>query len=139
MFSQIGRILFHVDHCSRLIEGIIGVAFGKIKSNSFILVESSSELISINDTEDSAVYIQIHAYIQIFPVVDFRFLSGDEYFVSLEEDALRDATVLNSILCDVQGVIFQIVVNSALADAVVFIRALNNGLLEVCLEVKYLK
>ena len=139
MFSQIRRVLFHVDHCSSLIEGIIGVSFGGTKSNSFILVESSSELISINDTEDSAVYIQIHAYIQIFPVVDLRLLSGDEYFVSLEEDTLRDATVLNSILCDVQGVIIQIVVNSALADAVVFIRALNNGLLEVCLELKHLK
>jgi hypothetical protein len=48
-----------------------------MKSNALILVESSGELISINDAEDSAVNIQIHAYIQIFPCVDLGFLSGD--------------------------------------------------------------
>jgi hypothetical protein len=56
--------------------------------------------------------------------------------VSLEEDTLRNATVLNSILQDVKGVIIQIVVNSALADAVVLIGALDNGLLEIGLKVQ---
>ena len=107
-----------------------------MKSNALILVESSGELISINDAEDSAVNIQIHAYIQIFPCVDLGFLSGDKHFVSLEEDTLRNATVLNSILQDVKGVIIQIVVNSALADAVVLIGALDNGLLEIGLKVQ---
>lgn len=56
--------------------------------------------------------------------------------MSLEEDTLRNATVLNSILQDVKGVIIQIVVNSALADAVVLIGALDNGLLEIGLKVQ---
>lgn len=77
MLGQIRRVLFHVDHCTSLNERIIRVSFGSMKSNALILVESSGELISINDAEDSAVNIQIHAYIQIFPCVDLGFLSGD--------------------------------------------------------------
>ena len=39
-------------------------------------------------------------------------------------------------LKDVKGVIFEVVVDSALAETVVFICALNDGLLEKCAEVE---
>ncbi len=55
--------------------------------------------------------------------------------MSLEEDALRDTTVLNSILEDVQSVVIQIIVNGAFADTIILVRVFNDGLLEVGLEV----
>jgi hypothetical protein len=58
--------------------------------------------------------------------------------VSLQENALRNTAVFNSILQDVKSIIIKVIVNSAFADAVVFIRILNNWLLEVGLEVQNL-
>jgi hypothetical protein len=102
------------------------------------LIESSCKIISIDDTEDSAVDIQIDAYIQISPGVDLGLLAGNEDLVSLEEDTLRDATVLKSVLQDMQSVIIKVIVNSAFADAIVLIGVLYNGLLEISLEVQHL-
>jgi hypothetical protein len=65
-------------------------------------------------------------------------LSRDENLVSLEEDTLRDATVLKSVLQDMQSVIIEVIVNSAFADAIVLIGVLYNGLLEIGLEVQHL-
>jgi hypothetical protein len=102
------------------------------------LIESSCKIISIDDTEDSAVDIQIDAYIQISPGVDLGLLAWNEDLVSLKEDTLRDATVLKSVLQDMQSVIIEVIVNSAFADAIVLIGVLYNGLLEICLEVQHL-
>jgi hypothetical protein len=102
------------------------------------LIESSCKIISIDDTEDSAVDIQIDAYIQISPGVDLGLLAGNEDLVSLEEDTLRDATVLKSVLQDMQSVIIEVIVNSAFPDPIVLIGVLYNGLLEIGLEVQHL-
>jgi hypothetical protein len=56
--------------------------------------------------------------------------------VSFQEDTLRDTTVLNSVFQNVEGVIIEIIVNSAFTDAIVFIGILNDGLLEIGLEVQ---
>jgi hypothetical protein len=138
VLSQIGRILFHVNHGTSLNERIIGVALGTIERNTLILVESLFEIIYNYETEKSSVDIQIHANIQIFPVVNSGFLSRDKDLVSFEEDTLRDTTVLNSVFQNVEGIIIEIIVNSAFADAVVFIRIFNDGLLEIGLEVQNL-
>ena len=58
--------------------------------------------------------------------------------MALQEDSLRDATVLNSILQDMKSVIIEVIVNSAFANAVVLIGVLYNGLLEIGLEVQNL-
>jgi hypothetical protein len=58
--------------------------------------------------------------------------------MSLEEDTLRDATVLNSVLQNMKSIVIKVIVNSALADTVVLIRVLHNGLLEVSLKVQHL-
>jgi hypothetical protein len=58
--------------------------------------------------------------------------------VSLQENALRNTAVFNSILQDVKSIIIKVIVNSAFSDAVVFIRILNNWLLEIGLEVQNL-
>ena len=138
MLSQIGRVLLHVDHGTGLNERIVRITLWWVKSDTLILIESSGKIISIDDTEDSAVDIQIDAYIQISPGVDLGLLAGNEDLVSLEEDTLRDATVLKSVLQDMQSVIIKVIVNSAFADAIVLIGVLNNGLLEIGLEVKHL-
>jgi len=66
-------------------------------------------------------------------------LSRDENLVSLEEDSLRDTTVFNSVLKDMESIVVKIIINSALADTVVFGGVLNYGLLEICLEMEHLK
>jgi hypothetical protein len=65
-------------------------------------------------------------------------LSRDEDLVSLEEDTLRDTAILNSVFQNVESIIIEIIVNSAFADAVVFIGIFNDGLLEIGLEVQNL-
>jgi len=58
--------------------------------------------------------------------------------VSLKEDALRDTSVLNTLLNDVDGVIVEVVVDGALSDSIVLGRVFDNWLLEVSFEVKNL-
>lgn len=58
--------------------------------------------------------------------------------MSLEEDTLRDSTVLNSIFKNMQSVVIQIIVNGALADTIILVRVFNDGLLEEGFEVKHL-
>lgn len=55
--------------------------------------------------------------------------------MSLEENSLRDAAILNSIFEDMKSIIIEIIINSAFADTIILGGVLNNGLLEVCLEV----
>jgi hypothetical protein len=59
--------------------------------------------------------------------------------VSLKEDSLRDTTVFNSVLKDMESIVVKIIINSALADTVVFGGVLNYGLLDLCLEMEHLK
>jgi hypothetical protein len=66
-------------------------------------------------------------------------LARDENFVSLEENSLRNTTVFNSVLKDMECIVVKIIINSALADTIVFCGVLNNGLLEIGLKMEYLK
>ena len=59
--------------------------------------------------------------------------------MALEEDSLWDTSVLNAVLDDVDGVILKVVVEDALADAVVLVGILNDWLLEVNFEIENLK
>ena len=63
-------------------------------------------------------------------------MAGNENLVSLKEDSLRDTTVFNSVLKDMESIIVEIIINSALADTVVFCGVLNNGLLEIGLKME---
>ena len=56
--------------------------------------------------------------------------------MSLQEYALRDAGVLNTLLNDVEGIIFQVVIDNAFADSEVFVGVLNNSFLEVSVELE---
>jgi hypothetical protein len=58
--------------------------------------------------------------------------------VSLEEDALRNARVLNLRLDNVEGVVVKVVVDDALSDSEVLVGILDNWLLEVSVELENL-
>jgi len=58
--------------------------------------------------------------------------------VSLEENTLWDARVLHTGLQNVDGVILEVVVEGALAEAVVFCCIFHDWLLEVAREVQHL-
>jgi len=58
--------------------------------------------------------------------------------VSFQEDALRNTSVLNAGLDDVESIIFKVVVEDALSDSEVFVGVLNNWFLEINIELKYL-
>jgi hypothetical protein len=63
---------------------------------------------------------------------------GEWELVSLQENALRDTSVLNARLDDVECIILKIVVEDALSNSEVFIGVLNDWLLEINIELKYL-
>ena len=79
------------------------------------------------------------ANFQICPVVGVAWSGWVGELVSLEEDALRDASVLYALLNDVDCIIIEVVVDGALSDPVVFGRVFDDWLLEVSFEVKNLK
>ena len=108
-----------------------------MQSITFVGIKLPGEIITVNNSKHSPVNVQIVSQIEVLPGEvlwrgDVRF--GD--FMSFEEDSLRDAGVLNSGFNDVQSVVFQIVVDNALADSEVFVFVFNNSLLEVGIELQ---
>jgi len=78
-------------------------------------------------------------HVQVSPGVCFRGLAGLGDDVALQEDALGNASIFNAALNDVQGVVFEVVVDDALANTVVLIGVFNDGLLEVGVKLEDLK
>jgi hypothetical protein len=107
VFSQIGWVLFHIDHGSGLNEGVIRPLFSHIESLSLIRIELASEVVTVNDSKDSPVQIQIQSQVQVLPSVVLGWGQvGLWHFVTLQEYALRDACIFYTLLNDVERVIF---------------------------------
>jgi hypothetical protein len=121
-----------------VLEVILRKTLRSIELDTVLSVELFSERISTHDAENSAIDVQVLRDIEILPGVVFRLVIRERKFVALEEDALWDTSILNTRLNDVKSVVFEVVENDAVADAEVLIRILDNWLLEVCLELKYL-
>lgn len=136
-FSQIWGVLLHVDHSTGSSERIIGISFRGAKVKTFVGIEGASKLVAVDNSENTAVDIQIHGDGEILPVIDIVD-TGLGNLVTLEEDSLRNTRVLNTVLNDVEGVVIQVVVDDAATHTVVFVGVLNNGLLEVSFEMKHL-
>jgi hypothetical protein len=100
-----------------------------------ISIEWVSKFVAINDSENTAVYIQIHSKFQVGPFVSLVLNALDWKFVSLKENTLRNSWILNAIFNDMHCVVFEIEVDDAFANAEVFIAVLNNWLLEVSFEI----
>jgi len=139
VLSQIGRVLLEVDHGTSSGEFVIWEALGTTQVSSLIGVELASEIVTVDNTEHSAVNIQIHAEAEIGPDVDGIIHAWHGELVALEEDTLWDAGVLNAVLNDVDGVVLKIVVKDALANTVVLVGILYDWLLEVNFEIENLK
>jgi len=112
-------------------EQILRVAFGLAESDALIGVESSGELVAVDNSEDSSVDIEVHADVEVSPGVVLALVMGQWELVSLQENSLRHSGVLNLGLEDVDGVVIEEVVDSALARSEVLVGVLHDGLDEV--------
>ena len=137
--SLIGRSLLHVDHGTSVGEVVLVDGLSGIKSLALVSIEAFGEIITVNDTENSAVDIEILGQVKIGPRIVFGLIIGQRKLVSLQEDALRDTSILDTRLNDVESIILKVVVEDALSDSEVFVGVLNNWFLEINIELKYLK
>jgi hypothetical protein len=119
-------------------EEILWVAFWLAESYTLIGEEPPSEIIAINDSENSLVHIEVDANVQVLPDIVFRLVLWVWELVSFQEDSLWHSRVLNSWLDDVDGVVIKVVVDDALPDSIVFVCVLNNWFLEVTMESQHL-
>lgn len=117
---------------------VVGIVLSVADSYALIGVEGAGELVAVNDAEDAAVELDVDADVEVFPGVNLNTVwLGDE--VAFQKDALGNSRVFDSGLDDVQCTVFQVVVDDALADTIVFVGIFDDGLLEVGAEVKDLK
>ena len=133
----VGWGLLHVDHGTGVRERIIGVVLSRANIDSLVGEVGSGELVAVNDAEDAVVHIQVHAELEIRPVV-VRSISLLE-LGTLEEDALRNTGVGDAWLNDMERIVVQVEVKDALPDAIVLSGVLDDRLKEVGLEVEDLK
>ena len=136
--SLVGRCLFHVDHAASMLERIVRVILSRANVATLVGEVRASELVAVNDTEDTSVDIEVHTEAEIRPVIVTGAIGLGE-LSALEENSLRDSRVLHTRLDDVEGVILHVEVDDALSDAVVLITVLYDGLKEVRLEVQDLE
>ncbi len=95
MLGQVRRVLLHVDHGSSLYERVVGTVFGRVQGEPLIGEELSREIVAVSYPEDAPVEFQVDPQVQVLPgVVRWRGGPGLGHFVSLQENALRDARVL---------------------------------------------
>ena len=131
---MVGWGLLVVNHSSGVSEKILLHGLRSIKCNTFIGIETPREIITITNSENSLVDIQVLRKVQILPVIVLGLIMGKWKLVSLQEDTLGYTRVLNSWFNNVNGIIIKIVVDDALSDSVVLIWILNNWFLEICME-----
>lgn len=135
VLSKIRRVLLHGDHCSSPRERIFWIALRAVKSDTLVGVESTSKVVGIDNTEDAAIDVEVDADVKVPPSVGLGLKTRDKDLMALKKNTLRDTGVLYLVLKNVQGVIIKVIEDSALADTIVLIGALYDGLLEVAFEV----
>jgi hypothetical protein len=112
-------------------EQILWIALRWVKWDSLVRVESSSEVVTVDDSEDSSVHIEVHSNVKVLPGVVFSCILWGWELVSLHEDSLGNSGVLNSWLENVDGVVIEVVENGALSKSVVLICVFNYWFLEI--------
>jgi hypothetical protein len=137
VLSEIWGRLLEIDHSTSVLEWVIWQRFGSTESNALIGVEGTGEVVAIVDVENAVIKVNVNADIQVFPGVGFnRARLGNE--VTLKENSLGNSGVRDTGLQNVDSVVLQVVIHSALTEAVVLVLVLNNSLLEVDGEVQNL-
>jgi len=101
-------------------------------------IEGTCEGVTVIDTEDSSIDVQIHRYGEIGPVDGGGRFAINRDLVALEENSLGESGILLPVLKNMDGVVFQVVEHGALVDTEVLIFRFDDGLLEVGIEAEYL-
>ena len=70
--SLVGRSLFHIDHAAGMLERIVRVVLSLSNVSTFITIVAASELVAIDDTEDTSVDVEVHTEAEIRPVIVTR-------------------------------------------------------------------
>jgi len=115
-------------------EQVVWKGLWSIELDTFIGIEAPSEIITVNDSENSLVDIEVLRQVQILPVVILGLIIWKWKLVSLQEDTLGHTGVLNSWFDNVNGVIIKIIVDDALSHSIILIWILNHWFLEICME-----
>mmetsp|Transcript_8111 Transcript_8111/g.25327 ORF Transcript_8111/g.25327 Transcript_8111/m.25327 type:complete len:295 (+) Transcript_8111:1222-2106(+) len=102
-----------------------------------LLHEGAGEVVGVGEQEDTAVEVKLDPDVEVRGIVEVTI--GLRHAMALEEDrslalTLRDAGVLYLGLGDVHRVVLQIIVEGALADAVILQTGFMHSLLEVAVE-----
>jgi len=126
--------LLHVDHGAGVNKRIVRQSFTSAKCDALVRIEAPSELVCVVDAENSAIKFNVAANTEVPPLVSLN-LAGLRNEVSFEEDALRNPRIGNLWLKNVDCVILKVVVNSALADTIIFIGIFDDRFLEVGREI----
>jgi hypothetical protein len=117
---------------------VVGSDLRCAELDALLSVEATGELITVADAEDAAVDVQVLRDVEVPPGVVLRLVFEDWELVALEEDALRDTGVLDARLNNVECVVLEVVEHGAVADTVVLVGVLDDGLLEESGELKNL-
>jgi hypothetical protein len=113
---------------------ILWVTFRSVEVVSLVLIESSCELVAVDDPENSLVDIKVHSNIEIFPGVILGLIIWEWKFVSFQENALWDSGVINLAFENNDCVVFEVVVDSAFSGSEVLIWVFNHWLNKICVE-----
>ena len=93
--------------------------------------EFLGEKVAIGDSQNVLVEFHVDANIEVFPGVPVASANGFWDFLLFEENALREAGILDFGLRDVNSTIIEIVVKDDFAEAPVFEWRFDNGFLEI--------
>lgn len=135
--------IWRVDLCvlgaDESLEEVVGLALRLIEWDFHIAVKFLSEGITVIDPEDPLEEVDVYGDIEVFPSVVVSQLSNDFWdFLPLDEDSLRNARILNLRLRDKDGLIREIVVDKHRSDSIILQSALDDMLLEICIEPQHL-
>lgn len=132
--SLIGWSLLEVDHGSGLGEQVLWIALGSVEWLVLVGIELPGEVVAVDDAEYSVVDVEVDSDVQVSPGVVLRLVFGVGQLMSLQEGSLWDARVLNLGLINVDGVVFEEVVDDALAGSEVLVGVLDDWLYEEGVE-----
>jgi len=103
-FGCIWGILFHNHECASVYEWVGRIVFLVTNFDAFVCVERTSELIAVDNAENTSVKLNVYSNVEVLPGIGLNTAwLGDE--VTLEENALGNTRVLNARLNDVQGAV----------------------------------
>lgn len=122
--------MFHVDHSSRLNEEVLGESLGGVEGDTLVCEESLGEVVAVNYSENSRVDVEVDGDVEVLPHVVLALVFGVGQFVALQEHTLGHARILSLHLLDHDGVVIQVIVQGALADAIVLVGVFHHGFLE---------